>query len=158
MVPNHFSMVSLPHGAPVSVNPMPCTTNKPKSAGHPAIQRAKCCKTVRGQYGTRLGNERVPGYRRKKACSKVKTETFVRFKFMIDNCAGPTAIYSRTGKRLAARHTELQIQFRRAPLVLSRLRQSKAWNQSMVFTCSDEAFHCVGAKIPGAQMRVGQLE
>ena len=50
-----------------------------------------------------------------------KTETFIAMKLNIDNWrwAG-VPFYLRTGKRLAKRHTEITIQFRRTPFELFR--------------------------------------
>ena len=50
-----------------------------------------------------------------------RTETFVALKLNIDNWrwAG-VPFYLRTGKRLAKRHTEIAIQFKRTPFELFR--------------------------------------
>src|SRR6266403_3546851 len=79
--------------------------------------------SVRGQYGEgMLGAERVPGYRAEPGVSpESRTETFVALKVNIDNWrwAG-VPFYLRTGKRLAKRHTEITIQFKRTPFELFR--------------------------------------
>jgi glucose-6-phosphate 1-dehydrogenase len=81
---------------------------------------------------------------------------------MIDNWrwAG-VPFYLRTGKRLAGRHTEVAVQFKRAPLVLFRdtpVNQLDA-NQLIIHIAPDEGISLrFGAKIPGAQMKVGEVE
>jgi glucose-6-phosphate 1-dehydrogenase len=120
--------------------------------------------TVRGQYGPgEIGGERLPGYRAETGVpADSKTETFVALKLMIDNWrwAG-VPLYLRTGKRLATRHTEIAIQFRRAPFILFRdtpVSNLKA-NQLVIHIAQDEGISMrFGAKVPGAQMKVGSVE
>jgi glucose-6-phosphate 1-dehydrogenase len=119
---------------------------------------------VRGQYGRGLinGNE-VPAYREEEGVPPdSRTETFVALKLLIDNWrwAG-VPFYVRTGKRLGARHSEIAIQFKRAPLVLFRDTpvSSLESNQLIVHIAPDEGISMrFGAKIPGAQMKVGNVE
>src|SRR3954471_2060586 len=79
--------------------------------------------SVRGQYGAGIvSNERVIPYRGEPGVSpESRTETFVALKLNIDNWrwAG-VPFYLRTGKRMAKRHTEITIQFKRAPFILFR--------------------------------------
>jgi glucose-6-phosphate 1-dehydrogenase len=119
---------------------------------------------VRGQYGAgAIKGEKVPAYRTEEDVPQdSKTETFVALRLMIDNWrwAG-VPIYIRTGKRLAARHTEIAVQFKRAPLVLFRDTpvNSLDANQLIIHIAPDEGISLrFGAKIPGAQMKVGQVE
>ncbi|HEX5432855.1 MAG TPA: glucose-6-phosphate dehydrogenase, partial [Candidatus Angelobacter sp.] len=91
-----------------------------------------------------------------------KTETFVALKLLIDNWrwAG-VPFYLRTGKRLAARHTEVAIQFKRAPLVLFRDTPVNTLkpNQLVLHMAPEEGISLrFGAKVPGAQMKVGSVE
>ena len=73
----------------------------------------------------------MPGYRSEaNVAAGSTTETYVALKLTVDNWrwAG-VPFYIRTGKRLAARNTEVVIQFRKAPLTLFRtspVRGSKA--------------------------------
>jgi glucose-6-phosphate 1-dehydrogenase len=119
---------------------------------------------VRGQYGPgTIRGERVPGYRSEEGVPPdSKTETFVALRLMIDNWrwAG-VPFYLRTGKRLAVRHTEVAVQFKRAPLVLFRDTpvNSLDANQLIIHIAPDEGVSLrFGAKIPGAQMKVGGVE
>lgn len=119
---------------------------------------------VRGQYGPgELGGERVPGYRAESGVpADSRTETFVALKLLIDNWrwAG-VPFYLRTGKRLASRHTEVAIQFRRAPLVLFRdtpVSNLKP-NELVIHIAPNEGISMrFGAKIPGAQMKIGSVQ
>ena len=74
--------------------------------------------TVRGQYAAGLyGNQPVKGYLDELASENgSKTETFVAIKAEINNWrwAG-VPFYLRTGKRMSSRHSDIVIQFRRAP-------------------------------------------
>ncbi len=119
---------------------------------------------VRGQYGEgTISGEHAPGYRAEQGVpADSRTETFVALKLMIDNWrwAG-VPFYIRTGKRLAARHTEIAIQFKRAPLVLFRdtpVSDLKP-NELIMNIAPDEGISLTfGAKVPGAQMRVGSVQ
>jgi glucose-6-phosphate 1-dehydrogenase len=73
---------------------------------------------VRGQYaaGT-VGGSHVPGYRDEPDVSPgSSTETFVAARFFVDNWRWQDVpFYLRTGKRLAARVSEVSIEFRPVP-------------------------------------------
>ena len=119
---------------------------------------------MRGQYGPgTLQGERQPAYREEEGVPPdSRTETFVALKFTIDNWrwAG-VPFYLRTGKRLAKRHTEVAVQFKRAPLVLFRDTpvNSLDSNQLIIHISPDEGISLrFGAKVPGALMRVGAVE
>lgn len=168
MVPNHlFQLVSLTAmEPPVSFRPDAVHDEQAKvlRAIQPFSEEDVLHHAVRGQYGDgAMTNERVPGYRAEEGVPpSSKTETFVALKLMIDNWRwADVPFYLRTGKRLAARHTEIAIQFRRAPLVLFRDTpiDSLETNQLVLHLAPDEGISLrFGAKIPGAQMRVGQVE
>ncbi|HWZ43741.1 MAG TPA: glucose-6-phosphate dehydrogenase [Candidatus Saccharimonadales bacterium] len=119
---------------------------------------------VRGQYGEgQIKEEKVPGYRTEQGVPPdSRTETFAALKLMIDNWrwAG-VPFYLRTGKRLAARRTEVAVQFKRAPFVLFRDTpvSSLKPNQLVMHIAPDEGISMrFGAKIPGAQVKVGSVE
>ncbi len=121
-------------------------------------------RSVRGQYGEgMLGDERVPGYRNEPGVNpESRTETFVALKLNIDNWrwAG-VPFYLRTGKRLAKRHTEIAIQFKRTPF---QLFQKSATHQVQKNTLviqiqpSEGIALSFGAKIPGPLLRVGSVD
>ena len=73
--------------------------------------------TVRGQYGEGVAERReVPGYTQESGGKASTTETFVAISAHVDNWrwAG-VPFYLRTGKRMAARKSEIIIQFRDVP-------------------------------------------
>jgi len=121
-------------------------------------------RSVRGQYGEgMLGDERVPGYRNEPGVNpESRTETFVALKLNIDNWrwAG-VPFYLRTGKRLAKRHTEIAIQFKRTPF---QLFQKSATHQVQKNTLviqiqpSEGIALSFGAKVPGPLLRVGSVD
>jgi glucose-6-phosphate 1-dehydrogenase len=119
---------------------------------------------VRGQYGEgQIKDEKMPAYRTEQGVPPdSRTETFAALKLMIDNWrwAG-VPFYLRTGKRLAARRTEVAVQFKRAPFVLFRDTpvSSLKPNQLVLHIAPDEGISMrFGAKIPGAQVKVGSVE
>jgi glucose-6-phosphate 1-dehydrogenase len=120
-------------------------------------------QSVRGQYGEGLlGGERVPGYRSESGVApESRTETFVALKLNIDNWrwAG-VPFYLRTGKRMAQRHTEIAIQFKRLPFDLFRNAAfRKLHTNTLVIQIQpvEGISLSFGAKIPGALLRVGSV-
>ena len=120
--------------------------------------------SVRGQYGPgAIAGEQVPGYRSEPGVSlESRTETFVALKLNIDNWrwAG-VPFYFRTGKRLAKRHTEITIQFKRMPFELFRNAPfHKGHPNTLVIQIQPvEAISLsFGAKIPGPVLRVGAVD
>ncbi|MBV9343129.1 MAG: glucose-6-phosphate dehydrogenase [Acidobacteria bacterium] len=119
--------------------------------------------SVRGQYGEgTIGNERVPAYRAEPGVSpESRIETFVALKLTIDNWrwAG-VPFYLRTGKRLARRHTEITIQFKKTPFELFRnVPVKKHTNQLVLQIQPVEGISLsFGAKVPGPILRVGSVE
>jgi len=168
MVPNHlFQLLSLTTMEPpisFSSDAVHDEQSKILHAIQPFDDADVLHCAVRGQYGEGLINgNRVPGYRDEPGVPRdSRTETFVALKLMIDNWRWANVpIYLRTGKRLAARHSEIAIQFKRAPLVLFRDTpvNSLESNQLIVHIAPDEGISLrFGAKIPGAQMKVGSVE
>jgi|SRR5579864_2446963 len=168
MVPNHlFQLVSLTSMEPpisFSSDSVHDEQSKILHAIQPLGAEDVLHYAVRGQYGDgEVGNERVPAYRAEQGVpGDSKTETFVALKLQIDNWRwADVPFYLRTGKRLPARHTEIAIQFKRAPLVLFRdtpVSSLKA-NQLVIQIAPEEGISMrFGAKVPGAQMRVGSVE
>ncbi len=118
--------------------------------------------SVRGQYGEgQIGGERVVAYRSEPGVApESKTETFLALKLNIDNWrwAG-VPFYIRTGKRLARRHTEITIQFRRTPFEMFRnALVHNHTNQLVIQIQPVEAISLsFGAKVPGPVLRVGAV-
>jgi len=129
-------------------------------------------RSVRGQYGEGMiegttpganGPEKVPGYRSEPGVApESRTETFVALKLNIDNWrwAG-VPFYLRTGKRLAKRHTEIAIQFKRMPFELFRNAPfHKLHTNTLVIQIQpvEGISLSFGAKIPGPLLRVGSVD
>ena len=121
-------------------------------------------RSVRGQYGEGLiGGEKVPAYRKEPGVSpESRTETYVALKLNIDNWrwAG-VPFYLRSGKRLAQRHTEIAIQFKRTPFQLFRDApfHHRHTNTLVIQIQPVEGISLsFGAKIPGALLRVGSVD
>ena len=121
-------------------------------------------RSVRGQYGEgMLGDERVPGYRNEPGVNpESRTETFVALKLNIDNWrwAG-VPFYLRTGKRLAKRHTEIAIEFKRTPFQLfQKAPTHQVQKNTLVIQIqpSEGIALSFGAKIPGPLLRVGSVD
>jgi len=120
--------------------------------------------TVRGQYGEgEMDGAIVPGYRKEAGVApESRTETFVAMKLAIDNWrwAG-IPFYIRTGKRMARRHTEVTIQFKRTPLqIFQDTAGHKLRTNQLVIQIQPEEGMMLsfGAKIPGSTVRVGSVD
>jgi glucose-6-phosphate 1-dehydrogenase len=120
-------------------------------------------RTVRGQYGAgKVCGETVPSYRAEPGVApESRTETFVALKLNIDNWrwAG-VPFYLRTGKRLAKRHTEIAIQFKRLPFELFRNApfHTLHTNTLVIQIQPVEGISLsFGAEIPGPVLRVGSV-
>jgi glucose-6-phosphate 1-dehydrogenase len=121
-------------------------------------------RSVRGQYGEgMIENENVPRYRGETGVNpESRTETFVALKLNIDNWrwAG-VPFYLRTGKRMAKRHTEIAIHFKRMPFELFRNAPfHKLHTNTLVIQIQpvEGISLSFGAKIPGPVLRVGSVE
>ena len=168
MVPNHlFQLLSLTTMEPpisFSSEAVHDEQSKILRAVQPFTAEDVLHCAVRGQYGDgEIDGQRAPGYRQEQGVPPdSKTETFVALRLIIANWrwAG-VPFYLRTGKRLAARHTEVAIQFKRAPFVLFRdtpVSSLKA-NQLVIHIAPDEGISLrFGAKVPGPQVKVGSVE
>jgi glucose-6-phosphate 1-dehydrogenase len=168
MVPNHlFQLLSLTAMEPpisFSANAVHDEQSKTLRAIQPFSSEDVLHCAVRGQYGEgEISGERMPAYRSEPGVPPdSKTETFIALKLQIDNWrwAG-VPFYLRTGKRLAERHSEVAIQFKRAPFVLFRDTPvySLKSNQIVMHIAPDEGVSLrFGAKVPGPQVRVGSVE
>jgi glucose-6-phosphate 1-dehydrogenase len=86
-------------------------------------------ETVRGQYsGAVMGGKQVPGYREEEGVkTDSQVETFAALRLWIDNWrwAG-VPFYLRSGKRLAAKATEVVVRFRAAPHPVMDLHEGDA--------------------------------
>ncbi|WP_445682170.1 glucose-6-phosphate dehydrogenase [Radicibacter daui] len=111
MVPNHlfqlFCMTAMEPPATFDA----ASVRKEKENLLKALRPVQPEKAVRGQYGAGMGK---PAYRQEKGVAATsRTETFAALELEIDNprWAG-VPFFLRTGKRLAARHTEITVCFK----------------------------------------------
>jgi glucose-6-phosphate 1-dehydrogenase len=105
----------------------------------------------------------MPGYRSESSVAPDSaTETFVAMKVQIDNWRwADVPFYLRTGKRLPQRHTEIAIQFRRAPFILFRNTAVERLTPNvLVLNIQPEEGISLsfGAKMPGPVMRLGNVD
>jgi glucose-6-phosphate 1-dehydrogenase len=168
MVPNHMmqllSLTAMESPVSFSADAVRNEQAKVLHSIQPLDSEDVLQRTVRGQYGE--GSENgvlVPGYRTESGVSpESRTETFVALKLNIDNWrwAG-VPFYLRTGKRLAKRHTEISIQFRRTPFELFR-NSPHHQHQTNTLVIQIQPVEGIslsfGAKIPGPVLRVGPVD
>jgi glucose-6-phosphate 1-dehydrogenase len=168
MVPNHMmqliSLTAMEPPSSFSADAVRDEQAKVLNAIQPLGSEDVLHQAVRGQYGEGVVmNEKVQAYRSEPGVSpESKTETFVAMKLNIDNWrwAG-VPFYLRTGKRMAKRHTEINIQFKPAPFQLFRqtLVHKLQTNRLVIQIQPDEGMALgFGAKIPGPQLRLGSVE
>jgi glucose-6-phosphate 1-dehydrogenase len=119
---------------------------------------------VRGQYDAgEIDNQAVPAYRSEpNVAPDSSVETYVALKLMIDNWRwADVPFYLRTGKRLAARDTEITIDFRRAPFILFRDTpvDRLSSNRLVLHIQPDEGITMrFGAKVPGPILKIGAVD
>jgi glucose-6-phosphate 1-dehydrogenase len=168
MVPNHvMQLLSLTAmEPPVSFQPDAVRNEQAKvlHSLQPLNSEDVLENSVRGQYGDgMIGDERVPRYRSESGVNpESRTETFVALKLNIDNWRwADVPFYFRTGKRLAKRHTEIAIQFKRMPFELFRNApfHTGHTNTLVIQIQPVEGISLsFGAKIPGPVLRVGSVD
>lgn len=168
MVPNHMmQLISLTAmEPPISFEADAVRDEQAKTvhAIQPMGGEEVLARAVRGQYGDGVIDEQgVLAYRSEPdVAPDSRTETFVALKLFIDNWrwAG-VPFFVRTGKRMAARHTEIAIQFKRPPLLLFRATPvEKLQPNFLVMHIAPEegiSMH-FSAKIPGPQMQLGGVD
>jgi glucose-6-phosphate 1-dehydrogenase len=127
MVPNHLFqlMATISMEPPVSFGADAVRVEKMKvlEAVHGLRGEAIWNDAVRGQYGPGVvDGTQKPAYREEPDVDpRSNTETYVAARLAIDNWRwGGVPFYLRTGKHLAARRTEIVVQFRAPPFALFR--------------------------------------
>src|SRR6266496_987146 len=168
MVPNHMmqllSLTAMESPVSFQADAVRNEQSKVLHSIQPLGSEDVLLRSVRGQYGPGLlGGEKVSAYRAEPGVSpESRTETFVALKLNIDNWrwAG-VPFYFRTGKRLALRHTEIAIQFKRTPFELFRNAPfHKLHTNTLVIQIQpvEGISLSFGAKIPGPLLRVGSVD
>jgi glucose-6-phosphate 1-dehydrogenase len=117
---------------------------------------------VRAQYGAAADGQGQPYRREPFVPPGSSTETFVALKLHVENWRwADVPFYLRTGKRLAARVTEIAIQFKRAPVVLFREAPIERLqpNQLVMRIQPDEGIALrFEAKVPGPRVRLSTVK
>ena len=119
---------------------------------------------VRGQYGPgSAGGKHVKGYLEESGVNpRSKTETFVATKLFIDNWRWQgVPFYLRTGKRLAAKNTEIAITFKKVPFSLfSSVGLDELPANILVFQIQPEEGISLSfqAKRPGSKLCMSTLD
>jgi len=121
-------------------------------------------KAVRGQYGEgAIDKKKVSAYRSEPdVAPNSNTETYAALKLSIDNWRWANVpFYVRTGKHLPAKHTEIIIQFKKAPFMLFRNTQIErlTTNRIVIHIQPDEGITLhFGAKLPGPIVDMGAVD
>jgi glucose-6-phosphate 1-dehydrogenase len=168
MIPNHiFQLVTLTAMEPpisFEANAVRDEQSKILCAIQPFSPEDVLHKTVRGQYAEgKVEGKKVPAYRAEPNVNQnTNTETFAALKLSIDNWrwAG-VPFYVRTGKRMAAKHSEIVIQFKKAPFMLFRDTpvERLTTNRIVIHIQPDEGITLhFGAKIPGPIVNMGPVD
>ena len=168
MIPNHiFQLVTLTAmEPPVSFDADAVRNEQAKilAAIQPFSPEDVLQKTARGQYGAgKSDGEKAIAYRSETdVAPESNTETFAALKLELDNWRwADVPFYVRTGKRLAAKHSDILIQFKKAPLMLFRdtPREHLRTNRIVIHIQPDEGITLhFGAKIPGPIVSMGSVD
>jgi glucose-6-phosphate 1-dehydrogenase len=119
---------------------------------------------IRGQYGSGwIRGREVPGYRAEAGVDPDSaTESFVALKIMIDNWRWQgVPFYLRTGKRLAAKVSEVSVQFRPGPHQAFPASSLEDWqpNRLVIRIQPDEGILLrIQAKRPGLDLRLSPVD
>ena len=163
MTPNHLFQVMSVIGMepPNSFDAEAIRTEKAKVAQ--AARPVQPDDAVRGRYGAgEVGGKQVGGYlEAKDVGSDSRTETYAALKVEVQTWrwAG-TPFYLRTGKALAARDTEVVIQFRDVPLHLLKDADMHDLppNRLVLQIQPDEGIRWeLGVKVPGPQLQAAPV-
>jgi len=168
MVPNHlFQILTLTAMEPVSALGAQALHNeqiKVLQAIEPLTPDDAGLTTVRAQYEQgQIDGIRVRGYREEPRVNpRSSTETYAAFKLSLDNWrwAG-VPFYLRTGKRLAAKKSEVVIEFKQPPLALFRQASMRPPepNQLIIAIQPDETIKLrMSAKVPGPDLTASPVE
>ncbi|CAN5790728.1 glucose-6-phosphate dehydrogenase [soil metagenome] len=168
MIPNHiFQLVTLTAMEPPVSFEADAVRNEQTKILH-AIQQYSpedvLHNVVRGQYGEGvIDKKKVPAYRAEENVDpNSNTETYAALKLQIDNWRwADVPFYIRTGKRLPAKHTEIVVQFKKAPFMLFRETsiEKLTTNRIVIHIQPDEGITLhFGAKIPGPIVNMGAVD
>ncbi|MGD1211412.1 MAG: glucose-6-phosphate dehydrogenase [Candidatus Acidiferrales bacterium] len=167
MVPNHiFQLITLTAMEPpidFDADAVHDEQTKILRAIQPLSPEKVLDHAVRGQYGEgMIDGKRVPAYRSEpQVAHDSQTPTFVAMALHIDNWRwADVPFYLRTGKRMAARSTQIVIRFRRPPFVLFRKTSVDRFtpNELVINIQPNEGISLsFQAKVPGPVVRLGAV-
>jgi len=168
MVQNHIMhlLCLVAMEAPTSLDADAIRDEKVKLLRSLRPMQPTCAATgvVRAQYAAgRIDGEQVPGYRQEDGVAPdSNTETFLAMRVFVDNWRwSGVPFYIRTGKRLAAKRTEISVHFRPIPQVLFQLPPTGAQPPN-VLTMRIQPDEGVAVqfqvKEPGAGLRIRPLK
>jgi glucose-6-phosphate 1-dehydrogenase len=168
MVPNHlFQLLALTAMEPPSSFEAESVRDekiKVLRAIQPLTPEEVLTRTVRGQYGTSLdpAHPAVAYRAESRVDPQSNTETYVALKLFVDNWRwADVPFYLRTGKRLAAHHTDVTITFNRPPHRLFEGTEVKGFapNVLVLHLQPDEGISLTfQAKVPGPVVQTGGVE
>lgn len=168
MIPNHiFQLVTLTAMEPPVSFEADAVRNEQTKILHaiqPFSPEDVLQSAVRGQYGAgTIDKKKVPAYRAEENVNpKSNTETYAALKLNIDNWRwADVPFYIRTGKHLPGKHTEIVVQFKKAPFMLFRETpiERLTTNRIVIHIQPDEGITLhFGAKIPGPIVDMGAVD
>jgi glucose-6-phosphate 1-dehydrogenase len=168
MVPNHLlqllALTAMEPPSSFEAESVRDEKTKVLRAIQPLTPEEVLVRSVRGQYGESADPRTpAPAYRAEpRVDPRSNTETFVALKLGIDNWRwADVPFYLRTGKRLAAHHTEIAITFRRPPHRLFAGTEVAAFapNVLVLHLQPDEGISLTfQAKVPGPVVMTGGVE
>ena len=167
MVQNHIlsvlSLVAMEPPTSISGDSVRNEKVKVLEAIRPMEPEEVLANTVRGQYGAGIiGGKNVPAYRTEPDVNpQSNTETFVAMKLEVDNWRwADVPFYIRSGKRLAARTTQIVIGFKRTPLLLfgKGVEDNIMPNRLVIHVQPDEGITMdIHAKRPGPGISIANV-
>ena len=167
MVQNHIlsvlSLVAMEPPTSISGDSVRNEKVKVLEAIRPMEPEEVLANTVRGQYGAGIiDGKNVPAYRTEPNVNpQSNTETFVAMKLEVDNWRwADVPFYIRSGKRLAARTTQIVIGFKRTPLLLfgKGIEDNIMPNRLVIHVQPDEGITMdIHAKKPGPGLPIANV-
>lgn len=167
MVQNHIlsvlSLVAMEPPTSISGDSVRNEKVKVLEAIRPMEPEEVLANTVRGQYGAGIiDRKNVPAYRTEPNVNpQSNTETFVAMKLEVDNWRwADVPFYIRSGKRLAARTTQIVIGFKRTPLLLfgKGVEDNIMPNRLVIHVQPDEGITMdIHAKRPGPGISIANV-
>jgi glucose-6-phosphate 1-dehydrogenase len=161
MVQSHMlqlaSLVAMEAPATFDATPVRNEKLKVLESVRPLAKEIASRDVVRGQYGPgRVNGNILPGYRQERGIKPDSiTETFVALRLFIDNWRwSGVPFYLRTGKRLKEGHSEVAIEFKRAPHRIFREHPAEPNWLVLNIQPNEGISLSFGAKSPGSELQI----